>query len=61
VGRKDNVLSAPLNSISSGKISVRRNGKVSKVDVQVGVVDGEWAEITSGNILPDDEILIRSK
>lgn len=61
VGRKDHVLSIPLRSISSGKVTVKRNGKRSKESIQVGVVDSEWAEITSGNIQADDEIFLRSK
>lgn len=61
VGQKENVLSVPLNAISSGKVTLKRNGKTIKESVQLGVVDSEWAEVTSGNIDPDDEILVRSK
>ncbi|MBC7691135.1 MAG: HlyD family efflux transporter periplasmic adaptor subunit [Methylotenera sp.] len=61
VGRKENVLSIPLRSLSSGKVTLRRAGKKIKETVQVGVVDGEWAEVTSRNIEPEDEILIRSR
>ncbi len=61
VGRKESVLSVPLRAVSGGKISLIRNGKVFKESIQVGVVDGEWAEVTSANIKPDDEILVRSK
>jgi macrolide-specific efflux system membrane fusion protein len=61
IARKENVLSIPVRSISSGKVTLRRGGKKLKESIQVGVVDGEWAEVISGNILPDDEILVRSK
>lgn len=61
VGRKENVLSIPLRAISSGKATFVRNGKKVKESIQVGVVDGEWAEVTSGNIAPSDEVLVRSK
>ena len=60
-GRKANVLSIPLRSISSGKVSIRRAGKKMKETIQVGVVDGEWAEVTSENIRVDDEILVPAK
>lgn len=61
VGRKDNVLSIPVSAISSGKVTISRGGKTLKETVQIGVVGGDWAEVTSGNILADDEILVRSK
>lgn len=61
VGRKESVLSIPLRAISSGKVTFKRDGKTIKDTIQVGVVDGEWAEVTSGNVKSDDEILVRSK
>lgn len=60
IGRKENVLSVPLRAISSGRVTRRRDGKKQKVDIQVGVVDGEWAEVTSGDISEQDEVLVRS-
>jgi macrolide-specific efflux system membrane fusion protein len=59
VGRKENVLSIPFRAISGGKVSLRREGKSRKEEIKIGVVDGEWAEVTSGNILPSDEIFVR--
>jgi macrolide-specific efflux system membrane fusion protein len=61
VGRKDNVLSIPLRAISGGMVTIQSQGKMHKDAVQVGVVDGEWAEIISGNISADDKVLVRSK
>lgn len=61
IGRKENILTIPLRSISSGYVTLRRQGKKIKEPIQVGVVDGEWAEVISGNIRSDDEILIRVK
>jgi macrolide-specific efflux system membrane fusion protein len=61
VGRKENVLSIPFRAISSGKVTVLRKGKKIKETIKVGVVDGEWAEVVSGNILPEDEIYVRKQ
>jgi macrolide-specific efflux system membrane fusion protein len=61
VGRKENALSIPLSAISAGRVTLKRNGKKVKETVQIGVTDGEWAEVLSGNVLPDDEVLVRSK
>lgn len=59
VGQKDNVLLIPIKSISSGMVTRVRNGKREKVKVQLGVIDGERAELTSDNITESDELLIR--
>ena len=61
VGRKENVLSIPFRAISGGQISIKRAGKNLKEAVKIGVVDGEWAEVTSGNIHASDEIYVRKK
>lgn len=61
VGRKENVLSIPFRAISGGQVSLKRDGKSMKESVKIGVVDGEWAEVTSGNILASDEIYVRKK
>lgn len=61
VARKDNVLSVPLRAISAGRVTIERDGKRTKEPIQVGVVDGEWAEVTSGNIKPNDRIFVRSE
>lgn len=61
VGRKDHVLLIPLRSVSSGRVTVRREGKKLKQTVELGVIDGEWAEVKSGDIQASDEILVRAK
>lgn len=59
VGQKENVLLIPIKSISSGMVTLFRNGKREKVKVQLGVIDGERAEVTSDNIAETDDLLIR--
>lgn len=61
IGKKENVLTIPLLAVSGGIVSLRRNGKTIKEKVQIGITDGEWAEVTSNNIFSDDEIIVRSK
>ncbi|MGZ5279654.1 MAG: efflux RND transporter periplasmic adaptor subunit [Pseudobdellovibrionaceae bacterium] len=59
VGEKKNVLLIPIKAISSGKLIRVRDGKREKVSVQLGVVDGQWAEIISDQISEQDEILVK--
>jgi len=59
VGMKKAVLLAPLKSIVAGQITRLRAGNKERVPVKLGIVDGEWAELLSDNILESDEILLR--
>jgi hypothetical protein len=59
VGKKNNVLLLPLRSIVAGQVIRIRNGKKEKIPIKLGVIDGEWGEVTSENILSDDELLTR--
>ncbi len=61
IGRKGDALAIPLKAISSGRVTLRRLGKTVKDAVQIGIVDDQWAEVTSGNIQPTDEILVRAQ
>lgn len=61
VGEKKDALLIPLKAVSSGRVIRIQNGKREKVPVQLGVVDGEWAEVTSNNLTPTDEILVRNE
>lgn len=61
IGRKENALTLPLQAISQGKVTLKRDGKTLKEGVRLGVVDSEWAEVISDNIHPQDLILVRKK
>ena len=59
VGKKENVLMIPVNSLLAGKVTRIRSGKKESVTMRLGAVDGQWAEVISDNILQDDELVIR--
>lgn len=61
VGQKQNVLLIPIKSISSGKVTRLRNGKQDKVNVKIGVLNNEWAEVISDSISETDEIVMRKR
>lgn len=48
----------PLKAIHNGMIIVRRNGRREKVKVEIGHVDGLWAEIKGAALNLSDEILV---
>ncbi|KPK10340.1 MAG: hypothetical protein AMJ68_09565 [Acidithiobacillales bacterium SG8_45] len=58
VDHKDKVLLVPLSAISDGRIKVRRDGKRKTVQLKIGSVDGNWAEVIEGDITVSDEIVI---
>jgi len=61
VGQKSDVLLIPLSAISGGQVVRVREGKKEKILIKLGVVDGEWGEVISGNIVVSDKLLIRKK
>lgn len=61
IARHENVLAIPLSALSSGKILRVREGKKVKIDVKVGAIDSEWAEVLEGDITVNDQIIVKRK
>lgn len=61
VGQKENALLVPVTALTAGKIMIDRQGKRLKLDVQVGVVDSEMAEIRSDELKPDDRVVVKGR
>ena len=61
VGEKKGALLVPINSISNGQISKVVDGKKRKVNVKVGAIDGEWAEILEGELSEGDVVAVYSR
>lgn len=59
VGKKVDVLLIPITSISGGQVIRIRNSKKEKISVRLGVINDEWAEVLSENIIETDELLNR--
>lgn len=59
VGEKSNVMLIPLRSIVAGQVIRVRNNKKERIPVKLGIISGEWAEVTSDNIQEDDELITR--
>ena len=59
VGNKKNALLIPIHTIIAGHVTRIRNGKKERVPINLGIIDGEWGEVISGNISEDDELLTR--
>ena len=58
VNHKDKALLVPLSAITDGRIKVRRDGKRKVVKLNIGSVDGSWAEVIDGDVSLTDEILV---
>ena len=61
IGNKKNVLLIPVKSIVDGKVNRFRNKKKKKINVKIGHTDGEWAELTQGDIIMGDQVIIKGK
>ncbi|MCG6976727.1 MAG: efflux RND transporter periplasmic adaptor subunit [Acidiferrobacterales bacterium] len=58
VDRKDKVLLVPLSAISDGRIKLKRDGKRKTVQLKIGSVDGNWAEVVEGDVSLEDQIIV---
>ena len=61
VGQKEKALLVPLSAISSGHIRLQRTGKHIVVPLQLGVIDGNWAEVVEGDIKPGDMAIVQKR
>ena len=59
VGKKTKVLLIPIRSINAGQVTRIRDGKKERLVVKLGVIDGEWGEVISENIVESDELVTR--
>lgn len=60
-GEHKNVLVVPLAAINEGQVTIKRGSKRQTVSVQTGIVDGAFAEVTSGDLQEGDQIYLRKK
>lgn len=61
VGQIEGATLVPLKAINNGMVIVKKNNRRKKVKVDVGHVDGFWAEIKNDSILLTDEILVKKE
>jgi macrolide-specific efflux system membrane fusion protein len=59
VAEKASVLQVPLRAIEKGQLGRIRNGKKEQVDVEVGAIDGNWAELLKGDLIATDKVRAR--
>ena len=59
VAKRDDALLVPASAIAAGKLAIIRNGKKQKVAIDIGSVDGEMAEIISGDVQLTDHISVK--
>lgn len=62
VGNKKQVQLIPLAAIENGMVTVKREGeRRKKVEVKIGTVDGQYAELVDAPLKYDDQLLIRKE
>lgn len=62
IAEHKNVLVVPTTALSDGKVLVKgSNGKPKPVEVQIGIVDGVMAEVTSEDLHEGDRLAIQKK
>jgi multidrug efflux pump subunit AcrA (membrane-fusion protein) len=58
VARRESALSIPVRAVSGGRVTVLREGHRRKIEVRLGVSDGEWVEILPGELQSGDQIVL---
>ncbi|MBE7413127.1 MAG: efflux RND transporter periplasmic adaptor subunit [Leptospiraceae bacterium] len=58
IDKRENAILIPLSSVASGVVQIIRKGKKMNIEVKIGVIDGEFGEVVSGDIQPTDKILL---
>lgn len=61
VGQKENALLIPIAAVQSGRVTVEREGQRVKLPVTLGVLDGQWGEVLTGDIRDSDRLLLGGK
>ncbi|GAB4018709.1 MAG: hypothetical protein Fur0010_20040 [Bdellovibrio sp.] len=61
VNEKDNATLVPVKSVQSGMLTIKRDGRIKKIKVEVGAMDPKWAEIIGGELQNGDLIQVRKR
>lgn len=61
VGKKHDVMLIPVKAISEGRVVRFRDEKKKVIDVEIGKSDGIWAELTKGDIIESDKLIVKGK
>jgi multidrug efflux pump subunit AcrA (membrane-fusion protein) len=61
IDRKANALLIPLMSINNGRVVIERDGKKMPLLLKIGSIDGNWAEVTEGDLKITDLIVVKGK
>lgn len=59
VAHKDSALLIPVRAVQMGVVLIERQGRQQKVNVKLGIMDQEWAEVVSDTLLPTDKVLVK--
>lgn len=58
VDRKPDVLLIPVNAVNQGRVILLKNGRKTKLDLKIGLMDHEKAEVLSGDLQAGDEVIL---
>ena len=59
IDRKQDALLIPLSAITNGRVRILRDSKKMVIPIKLGSIDGNWAEVVSGDLQTNDEIIVK--
>lgn len=51
----------PVTAITGNSVTRVRGGKREPIEIKVGAIDGEWAQVSSGDIKESDQVAVSGK
>lgn len=61
IARRSDIFMVPAAAFLKGSIAVLRQGRIKKIPIEVGAADGQWLELTKGDVSETDVFVIREK
>lgn len=61
IGKIPDAILVPLKAVKNSMVIVNKNGRWQKIKVEVGHIDGLFAEIKGGTLSPQDDIRVKAE
>jgi multidrug efflux pump subunit AcrA (membrane-fusion protein) len=61
IAQRAGALLVPVSAVQSGRVIVRNGHLKKKLQIEIGAIDGRWAEVTGGDLHEGDDVILPGK
>ncbi len=61
IAQRSGALLVPVSAVQSGRVILRSGHLKKKVQINIGAIDGRWAEVTGGDLHEGDDVVLPRK